>query len=279
MLVDRSTLLSPFRYPGGKSWLIPRVIAWLTPKNPPLDVFIEPFSGGCSIGLAVAKEELAGQVILVETDDRVAAVWRTILYGDWEWLVSRISTFSLTHESVNTELEKAPATLEEKAFQTLLRNRVSHGGKLAPGSGLLKNGEAGRGLESRWYPNTLRKRIEAIVGMRDRLVFLECDGMNVLREHAKDSRAAFFIDPPYTASGNRPGTRLYRNNHLDHEELFRIVKTLQGDFLMTYSSDSQIRGLAAKNGLQVREIQMRNTRHVEQQEFLIGRDLGWFDPR
>ncbi len=278
MLIDRSALLSPFRYPGGKTWLVPNVIAWLVFKSSRPDIFIEPFAGGCSVGLTVARKRLASQVILVETDDRVASVWRTILYGDWEWLVSRIATFSPTHDSVNAELEKIPATLEQKAFQTLLRNRVSHGGKLAPGSGLLKNGEEGRGLRSRWYPETLNKRIEIIVGMRDRLLFLERDGMDVLREYAGDHRVAFFIDPPYTASGNKPGARLYRNNHLDHEELFSIVMTLQGDFLMTYSSDAYIRELAVKNGFQVRELQMRNTRHIEQQELLIGRDLCWFDP-
>jgi DNA adenine methylase len=277
VLLDRSALLSPFRYPGGKTWLVPKIVAWLTPKNPKPELFIEPFAGGCSVGLAVAREKLASQVIFVETDDRVASVWQTILYGDWKWLVARISTFPLTHDSVTVELGGTPATLEQKAFQTLLRNRVSHGGKLAPGSGLLKNGEAGRGLQSRWYPRTLQKRIETIVGMRDRLVFLESDGMDVLREHTRNPRVAFFIDPPYTASGSKPGARLYRNNQLEHEELFNIARSLEGDFLMTYSCDMQIRELAAQNGFQVRALQMRNTRHIEQEELLIGSDLSWFD--
>ena len=276
MLIDQSALLSPFRYPGGKTWLIPKILAWLTPKNPRPDVFIEPFSGGCSVGLAVAKERLASRVVFVETDDRVASVWRTILYGDWKWLVAKISTFQVTHDSVAMELERSPATIEQKAFQTLLRNRVSHGGRLAPGSGLLNHGEAGRGLLSRWYPRTLQKRIETIVSMRDRLVFLERDGMDVLRECIQNPRVAFFIDPPYTAGGSKPGARLYRDNQLEHEELFRIARSLQGDFLMTYSSDVHIRKLAAQNGLQIRELQMRNTRHIEQQELLIGRDLSWF---
>jgi len=276
MLIDRSALLSPFRYPGGKTWLIPRILAWLTPKNPRPDIFIEPFAGGCSVGLAVAKEWLASRVVFVETDDRVASVWRTILYGDWKWLVAKISTFQVTHDSVAMELKRSPVTIEQKAFQTLLRNRVSHGGRLAPGSGLLNHGEAGRGLLSRWYPHTLQKRIETIVSMRDRLVFLERDGMDVLREYTQNPRVAFFIDPPYTASGSKPGARLYRDNQLEHEELFRIARSLQGDFLMTYSSDVHIRKLAAQNGFQIRELQMRNTRHIEQQELLIGRDLSWF---
>jgi site-specific DNA-adenine methylase len=100
--------------------------------------------------------------------------------------------------------------------------------------------------------------------------------MDVLREHTRNPRVAFFIDPPYTASGSKPGARLYRNNQLEHEELFKIARTLEGDFLMTYSCDTQIRELAAQHGFQVRELQMRNTRHIEQQELLIGRDLNWF---
>ena len=37
---------SPFRYPGGKTWLVPHVRAWLRslPKKP--QVFVEPFAGG-----------------------------------------------------------------------------------------------------------------------------------------------------------------------------------------------------------------------------------------
>ena len=37
---------SPFRYPGGKTWLVPRVREWLAslPQRPAL--FVEPFAGG-----------------------------------------------------------------------------------------------------------------------------------------------------------------------------------------------------------------------------------------
>ena len=42
---------SPFRYPGGKTWLIPQIRAWLgsLPERPA--EFIEPFSGGGSFPL------------------------------------------------------------------------------------------------------------------------------------------------------------------------------------------------------------------------------------
>src|SRR5512136_943651 len=70
---------SPFRYPGGKTWLVPRIRQWLhsfplRPQN-----FIEPFAGGAIVGLTIAFEQLANQVILVERDEQIAAVWQTII--------------------------------------------------------------------------------------------------------------------------------------------------------------------------------------------------------
>jgi DNA adenine methylase len=37
---------SPFRYPGGKTWLVPYVRLWLSSITPPLQELMEPFAGG-----------------------------------------------------------------------------------------------------------------------------------------------------------------------------------------------------------------------------------------
>jgi len=72
---------SPFRYPGGKTWLVPRVRHWLfsLPRRP--EEFIEPFAGGAIIGLTVAAEGLANHVTLVELDEQVAAVGKSYSVG------------------------------------------------------------------------------------------------------------------------------------------------------------------------------------------------------
>ena len=77
---------SPFRYPGGKTWLIPRIRQWLTTCDMSPKEFIEPFAGGAIVGLTVAFEQFADHVILAEIDQKVAAVWQVILekrYGEW----------------------------------------------------------------------------------------------------------------------------------------------------------------------------------------------------
>ena len=266
---------SPFRYPGGKMWLVPRVRQWLAslPQRPAL--FIESFAGGSIVSLTVAAERLADHVIMVELDDQVAAVWRSILEGDGHWLADRIVMFDLTMANAEAVIAKAPESIREKAFQTILKNRIYRGGILAHGSGMLKYGENGKGIKSRWYPQTLKKRITAITEMRDRITFIEGDGIETMRQYADRPDAVFFIDPPYTAAGKKAGRRLYIHSELDHGELFRVTNAVAGDFLMTYDDAEGVRKLACGQWFDIELVAIKSTHHAEMTELLIGRNLAW----
>lgn len=278
--------LSPFRYPGGKTWFVPYIRRWLNPAvrekhhfspiNP--TCFIEPFLGGGSVSLTVASEKLVPHIIMAEIDIDVAAVWQTVLDAEnAAWLANRIMTYALTPENVASLLNENPAMVSERAFQPIVKNRVKRGGILAPGAGQLKFGEAGKGILSRWYPNTLAQRISRIASLREHLAFFQKDGFAVLAEYTNDGEAVFFIDPPYTAgkNGKRAGQRLYTHSELDHERLFDSVSQVRGDFLMTYENSQEVRNLARLYRLDTRLIPMKNTHHTNMMELLIGRDLSW----
>jgi DNA adenine methylase len=268
---------SPFRYPGGKTWLVPRIRQWLTSLPTKPSKFVEPFAGGAIVGLTVAFEQLAKQIILVERDEQVAAVWHTVINTEngAEWLADQILGFRLTPESAQSLLSSSKRSLKEKAFQTIVQNRISHGGILAPGAGTLKHGENGKGVLSRWYPETLKKRILDIARIKKGIRFIHGDGFEVIRKNARDSSAVFFIDPPYTASSKKAGTRLYKYHQVDHEELFRLADEIQGDFLMTYDDAEEVRALAVKHRLETRLAAMSSTHHATMNELLIGRNLEW----
>ena len=221
---------SPFRYPGGKTWLVPYIRAWLATTQQKPTQFIEPFEGGGIISLTVAAEQLAQHVVMVELDEDVAAVWQTVFNGYADWLGEKICAFDLTSRNVDLALENPPASIQERAFQTILKNRVNHGGILAAGAGRLKEGEGGKGLPSRWYPETLKRRLLAIGDLREHISFIHGDGLIVLENYKNVSSAAFFIDPPYTASAKKAGARLYRHFRLDHESLFDLAQTLMATF-------------------------------------------------
>ncbi len=160
----------------------------------------------------MAAERLAHRVLMVERDEAVGTVWHTILHdhGGGEWLAQRIVSFIMEHDSVAEFLGAPAASVRDQAFQTIVKNRVNRGGIMAPGAGLVKAGENGKGLSSRWYPETLQKRILDIVQMRDRLAFVQGDGLVVFAPHAPDPHAVSFIDPPYTVAGKRAGSRLHK---------------------------------------------------------------------
>lgn len=266
---------SPFRYPGGKTWLIPWIREWLYAKRPKPELLIEPFAGGAIVGLTAAAERLADRVLLVELDPDVASVWRTILNGESEWLVERVLTFELNWDNVESVLNDNDPDDRKRGFRTLLRNRINHGGILAPGSGVLKNGENGRGIHSRWYPCTIAKRIRGIAAIRDRIGFEEGDGIEAMERYADVPEVAFFVDPPYTAAGKRAGTRLYTFFELDHPKLFRVASQVKGDVLLTYDHAEEVLRLAADAGFDTEAIPMKNTHHAEMTELIIGKDLAW----
>ena len=162
---------SPFRYPGGKTWLVPTARKWFAQAD--VDSFlIEPFAGGGIIALTAVAEHFFDHVTMVELDDDMAAAWETILSDDCQWLIKQISNFTITADNINTAIAHANDGMKEHGFATIIRNRTNHGGILAKGSGMIKTGENGRGLSSRWYPSTLIKRIADINRMRDRITFI-----------------------------------------------------------------------------------------------------------
>ena len=262
---------SPFRYPGGKTWLIPYARSWLTSRSPRPTILVEPFAGGAIVGLTAGFERLAEHVLLVERDANVAAVWQTILCGQAAWIADHIYRFKLTKENVLKTLQNDPSDQREKAFATILRNRVQRGGIMASGAGLVKSGENGRGLRSRWYPETLSRRIREIAHVRERFSFIEGDGMEVIRRHTDVEEAAFFVDPPYTVAAKR----LYHYWHIDHRALFSLLSEVKGDVLLTYDNTHEIASLAREFGFEIEAVAMKNTHHAKMTELLIGKDLSW----
>jgi len=266
---------SPFRYPGGKTWLVPHVRQWLkSQKKRPIQ-FVEPFAGGGIISLTVAFERLSENILMYELDDAVASVWKTIFSRNSEWLAKQILEFEFTAESVKSELSSSVSSIRQQAFHTVLRNRVCHGGIMAHGSGFIKNGENGKGIRSRWYPETLARRIREIGTVRQSITFVHGDGIEGMKSMIGDSDYVFFIDPPYTAAGKKAGKRLYQFNELDHDLLFDTARSLKGDFLMTYDNAEEVVEMARMRGFDTESVPMKNTHHTTMTELLIGRDLDW----
>lgn len=262
---------SPFRYPGGKTWLIPSVRKWLNQESA-VKQLIEPFAGGGIVSLSVAFENLAEHVKMIELDEEVAAVWEVILNGKNKWLADKILNFDLTYENAKAEFNKTDKQIQDIAFCTILKNRIFHGGIIAKGSGILKNGENGKGIRSRWYAKTLHDRIIAINYIKNKVTFQTGDAFKVIEQTKDNPENYYFIDPPYTLAGKR----LYTYFDIDHERLFLLTSQIKGRFMLTYDDTPEIRSLADKYSLKYKTIPMKTTHHLEKNELIISDNFSWW---
>lgn len=272
MNVSSQPRISPFRYPGGKTRLTELVHLWLLSSGD-TDTFIEPFAGGASVGVYVAAAELASNVILVEKDPSVYAVWKTILSKDCAWLCRRIESFQVTRTSVLELLSKKFSSFREIAFQTLVHNRVSRSGKMWNGAGLTQRGENDSGISSRWYPETLVNRIFYINSLKNKISVVHGCGLEFLEKRKQRGKTSLFVDPPYSITNSSVGKRLYRFNTVDHDKLFHILMSLNADFLLTHENNKETRKLVRSNKLDMIKLQMPTAQNRVGNELLIGHDI------
>jgi DNA adenine methylase len=263
---------SPLRYPGGKTWLIPHIRYWLEQADPPAKTLFEPFAGGATVTLTAVMEGFVERAIMAELDRDVASFWHVALRSPGE-LIEQVQQFRPTRFAVNMLAARHPRSLMEHGFRTLVLNRTRRGGILAPGAALARAGENGRGITSRWYPETLIDRIEAISRHRHRISFCETDGLMLLETLLPNMEEdnVVFADPPYTAGGKRAGSRLYAHNELDHVRLFSLLAESNVNFLMTYDCAPEILALVKEHGFEAVQVVMKNTHHRRVPELVITR--------
>ena len=157
-----------------------------------------------------------------------------------------------------------------------MKNRVNRGGILAPGAGMIKQGEKGKGLKSRWDPETLKRRILQIAEIRDRITFIAGNGLEIIAQNINRPDAVFFIDPPYTAAGKKAGKRLYKYAELNHQQLFDVASKIYGNFLITYDNTPEVKDWANDYEFDWQAVAMKNTHHAKMTELLISRNLDCF---
>jgi len=220
----------------------------------------------------VTYEGLANSAYMGEIDQDVASVWISILNSsdeDVSWLCKKILEFNVTLDNVQKIINGKPRSIKAKAFRTIIKNRMHRGGILAPGSGLLKAGESNKGLHSRWYPETLVKRISIIRKIKRKIVFKNIDAFDLIQRFSHKPNAFYFIDPPYTIGGKRAGKRLYSHNEVDHDILFQKLASVTGSVMLTYDDSPEVRALARRYKFKIKSISMMNSHNATMRELII----------
>lgn len=223
--------------------------------------------------LTAVMEKLVDQAVMIENDRNVAAFWHAAL-NDSEALVKEILTLEPTIELLREWEITYPASEVEHGFRTLVHNRTRRAGILANGAAYMRNGENGKGLLSRWYPETLANRLTDIQRHSSSITFVEGDGTRILPLllYGRGSNAAVFLDPPYTLGKKRAGTRLYTNSEIDCVSLFETLAKSTCHFLVTYDACPEIIRLVNHYDFSAVYVEMQNAHHVRRPELVITRE-------
>jgi DNA adenine methylase len=140
---------------------------------------------------------------------------------------------------------------------------------MAPGAGWLNYGEAGKGIHSRWYPETLARRIESIHALRNKLTFIEGDGLQTLRDFSSTPHTAAFVDPPYVVKKRGAGLRLYRYHNVDCEGLFKVIQHFSGPMIVTYHRSEVVQREANAAGIKCRTVNMHTAHDVAKRQLIL----------
>lgn len=230
--------LSPFRYPGGKSKMIPYLATLLRANK--CEALTSPFSGGASFELAMLESKMVDKVLLNDIDFGIYSVWWAILNMPDE-LIHRINTFKPTVENFFLSQEKIKKDyhsldLMDAAWHTLLVNRLAYSGILMANPLGGKNGDI-TALTSRWNPASLSKRINQIHQMNSRIELFNVDSIDFIADYFWSDKTTLFIDPPYLEKGEQLYPHAYQEQ--DHINLAFMLDGLHrsypnSDIIVTY---------------------------------------------
>ncbi|KQN97210.1 DNA methyltransferase [Paenibacillus sp. Leaf72] len=233
--------ISPLRWAGGKSKIIPYVYAKM--QKDAVKTLVGAFAGGASIELAMLNAGIVENLILNDFDFGVYALFWTIKHAPYD-LIYRIQTSKPTHEDYFCAQEVLKSdynscTILDAAWALLLNNRLAYSGifKANPLGG--RNGDSSK-LLSRWNPDSLCKRINLIHSMSDRITITNLDACELIEEVYYQDRATLFVDPPYY----KQGKNLYRVYYTkeQHLQLNELLDSLHhgmpgADIILFYDND------------------------------------------
>ena len=235
---------SPLRYPGGKVKLYPLVSSLIKKANIEKTVYIEPFAGGAGLALSLLYNNDVDEIVINDYDKAVYSVWRAILTQTRQF-VKLIQDTPVTidewHHQKNIYLTQRDKYSLELGFATFYLNRANRSGIITAGpiGGYDQTGNYK--IDARFNKEDLIKRVLKIASYKDKIHLYNHDVRIFVRKYVPKylSRAFIYFDPPYYNKGKM----LYKNffTKKDHEEIYRIIQTINCPWIVTYDDVEEIR--------------------------------------
>ena len=246
--------VTPLRYPGGKTWLLPYVKDFLNYHNIHLGVIVEPFAGSASVSIGLLNSGFAEHAYICDSDPLIIAFWRSIFNNNAEFIES-VKNLEITMETwydFKKYLDK-DAIMKyrdiELGLAFLFYNRTNFSGIIIAGPIGGKRQLSKYKLQCRFNMERIIKKIQKLSSLSDRVTIELSNGIDFLKNFGRnfeEDHLFFYIDPPYYNGGNV----LYRNYFRDkeHVELANVLSGItEYPWLVSYDNAEFIKNLYSES--------------------------------
>lgn len=203
---------SPFRYPGGKGFLTPYLSEQIKSRcDHNIVSFAEPFCGGAGSALNLLSDGCVEKLYLNDADFRIFSAWKAMLH-ETDRFIDQLHSTTPSIESWEQCLQKLYERPKSEysfdvGFSAFFINRTSRSGVVL-GSGPIGgyNQDGKWKIDARFNKETLRRKIENLGSMRDRISLSCLDGLDFCQSLERGGvldETFLFIDPPYVQAGGR----------------------------------------------------------------------------
>lgn len=245
--VEMKKLLSPLRYPGGKSRVAQFLEDLIVLNNLENITLFEFYAGGAGASLDLLNRNIVDHIVLNDLDYHIYAFWKSVL-NETENFISFIEKTEITIK--NWEEQKhiynnyKNFELLEVGFSTFFLNRTNRSGVLNAGPIGGKNQTGNYKMDVRFNKTGLIERILQIAELKKDISLFNVESINLLKKtfNETNSNHLYFLDPPYY----KQGKNLYFNfyNPDDHLALSQLLEANRdANWFLTYDNCNEIKRL------------------------------------
>ena len=221
--------ISPFRYPGGKSKLLPQIMSELKDLENISENFKDVFVGGGSVSLEVAETFPDTRIQMNDKDPRIAAFWKVTCSDGVDELIEKIDVDPTWNLFTDTQSMKCTTDLD-LAFQGIFLNRTAYNGILSAGpiGGWDQSGKYK--IDSHYKIKKLKKKILYCNRLLADRTIVTCEDFRTVLSTSGE-KTAIYLDPPYIVKGN--GWYGFDMSVEDHHALANMLK-YRDNWLLSY---------------------------------------------
>jgi DNA adenine methylase len=272
--VFRRPIISPLRYPGGKSALYVSLRNLVRANGLTSGIYVEPYAGGAGAALALLVTGQVQRIVINDLDPAIYAFWYAVVRETdaFSRLIDK-AALDLKEWSRQREIYQTSAKDDylRLGFATFYLNRTNRSGALNGGV-IGGQKQAGRyKIDARFNKATLMERVRLIGVYSKRVSLSNVDGRAVIEEFADDGEALVYADPPYFDKSSS----LYLNAFAeeDHVSLATTLNSLPRlNWLLTYDNVTKVHELYADRRREIISLNYSAHRVLKAHEVMIYSD-------